>query len=248
MADDAAADPRRSRPVPVRWADPYYPPGRPPKIGRISIDGVVWASVEWSEQRQAWCIEDAEGACLAHRAHIRGQEASKKAALALAKAMIADGRMPSPEQAEALRLAEIAERRAKLDKQPSVIRRRQEREERHKREEEHSKQRSDANWEERNQVPLWESLAEAFDFSDPDLWKSNSFGSLRPRLVIWMRHVVAKLQGELDYALKPPRRSLTDAGKAWHKQAIEEREAKLARAREILGWLEGDQVQSQAAE
>lgn len=162
--------------------------------------------------------------------------------------MIADGRMPTPEQAKAQYEEAAAKRKAQRDKQPSVIRRRREQAERHKREREHSEVRSDADWEERKQPPLWESLAEAFDFSDPDLWESNSFGSLRPRLVIWMRHVVAKLQGELDYALKPPRRSLTDAGKAWHKQAIEEREAKLARAREILGWLEGDQVQSQAAE
>src|SRR5580700_4689574 len=25
-------------------------------IGRVSLDGEHWASVEWSEKRQAWCI------------------------------------------------------------------------------------------------------------------------------------------------------------------------------------------------
>jgi hypothetical protein len=39
-----------------------------------------------------------------------------------------------------------------------------------------------------------EALAEAFDFSDPDLWRSNSFASLRPRLVVWMHSVVLDLQ------------------------------------------------------
>jgi hypothetical protein len=27
-------------------------------LGRVSLDGEHWASVEWSEKRQAWCIED----------------------------------------------------------------------------------------------------------------------------------------------------------------------------------------------
>jgi hypothetical protein len=48
----------------------------------------------------------------------------------------------------------------------------------------------------RKQQPLYEALAEAFDFSDPDLWRSNSFASLRPRLVVWMHSVVLDLQGD----------------------------------------------------
>jgi len=70
-------------------------------IGRVSLDGVHWASVEWSEKRQAWCIEDVEGRCLTHTASIRGQAASKDEAVALAETMIRDGRMPSPEEARA---------------------------------------------------------------------------------------------------------------------------------------------------
>jgi hypothetical protein len=30
-------------------------------IGRLSLDGEHWASVEWPEKRQQWCIEDVEG-------------------------------------------------------------------------------------------------------------------------------------------------------------------------------------------
>jgi hypothetical protein len=56
--------------------------------------------------------------------------------------------------------------------------------------------RWDAEWQERKQQPLYEALAEAFDFSDPDLWRSNSFASLRPRLVVWMHSVVLDLQGD----------------------------------------------------
>jgi hypothetical protein len=54
--------------------------------------------------------------------------------------------------------------------------------------------RWDAEWQERKQQPLYEALAEAFEFSDPDLWRSNSFASLRPRLVVWMHSVVLDLQ------------------------------------------------------
>jgi hypothetical protein len=56
--------------------------------------------------------------------------------------------------------------------------------------------RWDAEWQERKQQPLYEALAEAFEFSDPDLWRSNSFASLRPRLVVWMHSVVLDLQGD----------------------------------------------------
>ena len=67
-------DPRRQRPVEVKWSA---------TIGQISIDGEHWANVEWSYKREAWCIEDAEGACLKHTAHIRGQEASREAAISI---------------------------------------------------------------------------------------------------------------------------------------------------------------------
>jgi hypothetical protein len=66
------------------------------RIGRLTIGGELWAAVEWSEKRQQWCIEDAEGRCLTHRGSIHGAEASKEAAVALAESMIRDGRMPDP--------------------------------------------------------------------------------------------------------------------------------------------------------
>jgi hypothetical protein len=46
-------------------------------IGRVSLDGQHWASVEWSKKRRQRCIEVVEGHCLAHAASIRGQAASE---------------------------------------------------------------------------------------------------------------------------------------------------------------------------
>jgi hypothetical protein len=60
----------------------------------------MWAAVEWSPTRKRWCIEDAAGRCLAHVEHQHGEHQDKDAAIALAKDMIRDGRMPSPEDAE----------------------------------------------------------------------------------------------------------------------------------------------------
>jgi hypothetical protein len=57
--------------------------------------------VEWSEKRKQWCIEDCEGRCLAHAASIRGQAASKEAAVSVTEAMIRDGRMPTLQEARA---------------------------------------------------------------------------------------------------------------------------------------------------
>jgi len=251
MSNTEEQDPRRNRPLRVSWTGGMASKGA---IGHITIDGQLWAAVEWSEKRQAWCIEDCEGRCLAHEASIRGQAASKKEALALAKAMIADGRMPSPEAAQAQYKAAAAERKAQRDKQPSEIRRRQEQQERRKRERELWNERSDADWRERQAQPLYEALADAFDFSDPDLWRSNSFASLRPRLVVWMRSVVSALECDVERQRRPPsgwgrRGPVSDAVKAYRNRELEQAEAKLARAREILGWLKDEQqVRPEAAE
>jgi len=67
----------------------------------LSIGGQTWAQVEWSPSRRAWCIQDASGRCLAHCDAIHGQDIDAQTALALARRMIIDGRMPTPEQAEA---------------------------------------------------------------------------------------------------------------------------------------------------
>jgi hypothetical protein len=154
--------------------------------------------------------------------------------------------MPSPEAAQAQYEAAAAKRKAQRDKQPSEIRRRQEQQERSKRERELWNERSDADWRERQAQPLYEALAEAFDFSDPDLWRTNSFASLRPRLVVWMRSVVADLECKVERQRRPPSGwgrddPVSDAVKAYRKRELEEAEAKLARAREILGWLKDEQ-------
>jgi hypothetical protein len=70
----------------------------------LTIGGRVWSEVEWSSSRRRWCIQDAAGRCLAHVEHIHAQDADLQTALALARRMIRDGRMPTPEEAaEALR-------------------------------------------------------------------------------------------------------------------------------------------------
>ena len=67
----------------------------------LTIGDEMWSEVEWSEMRQAWCIQDAAGRCLLHVDHIVGQDADPAEAIRLAKRMIGDGRMPTPEEAQA---------------------------------------------------------------------------------------------------------------------------------------------------
>ena len=67
MTDDKSAD-LRSRPIVLKWDGNC--------IGRLTIGGKHWASVEWSEKRQRWCVEDSEGRCLTHRPSIHGMAAS----------------------------------------------------------------------------------------------------------------------------------------------------------------------------
>jgi hypothetical protein len=80
-------------------------------IYRLSIKGVLWASVEWSPRRQVWCIEDGIGRCLIHVEHIHGQDRDPEQALRLAKSMIRSGTLPAPEEAHRL-LREREEREA----------------------------------------------------------------------------------------------------------------------------------------
>jgi hypothetical protein len=65
----------------------------------LTIGGRLWSEVEWSRSRRAWCVQDAAGHCLTHVESIVGQDRDPQAAIALAKRMIIDGRMPSPEVA-----------------------------------------------------------------------------------------------------------------------------------------------------
>ena len=70
-------------------------------IYHLTINGEMWSEVEWSASRQRWCVQDAAGRCLAHVEHIVGQDRDVQAAIRLAKRMIVDGRMPTPEEAHA---------------------------------------------------------------------------------------------------------------------------------------------------
>jgi hypothetical protein len=67
----------------------------------LTINGQLWSEVEWSASWKIWCVQTAAGHCLAHVEHIIGQDRDAGAAIRLAKRMIVDGRMPTPEQAQA---------------------------------------------------------------------------------------------------------------------------------------------------
>jgi hypothetical protein len=71
----------------------------------LTINRQLWACVEWSPSRKAWCVQDASGRCLAHCDAIHGENVDAQTAVKLAKAMIKDGRMPTPEDAQ-VQLAE----------------------------------------------------------------------------------------------------------------------------------------------
>src|SRR5260370_40401440 len=90
--------------------------------------------------------------------------------------MIRDGRMPSPERAKKAREERLDRRR----QQPAAQRRRAQRQEQRKawNTEWQKRRREDA------EQPLYEMLSEVFDFADPELWKSNSFAAMRPRLIV----------------------------------------------------------------
>ena len=66
----------------------------------LTINGRLWACVEWSASRRGWYIQDASGRCLSHCDAVHGQDVNSATAVKLAKAMIRDGRMPNPEDAQ----------------------------------------------------------------------------------------------------------------------------------------------------
>jgi len=74
----------------------------------LYINGEMWAEVQWSAERQAWCIQNACGHCLTHIEHLHARvpndgtgQLDSTTAINKAKEMIRDGRMPAPEQARA---------------------------------------------------------------------------------------------------------------------------------------------------
>ena len=85
----------------------------------LTINRQLWAEVEWSASRRAWCIQDAAGHCLTHVEHIVGQNVDAQTAIRLAKKMIVDGSMPTPVEALEQLLAE--QERKRLGGEPFVI-------------------------------------------------------------------------------------------------------------------------------
>jgi hypothetical protein len=77
----------------------------------LEINGQMWSEIEWSAARQRWCVQDSAGHCLAHTEHIVGQDRDPQVAIRLARRMILDGRMPSPEEAHAQLQAELERKR-----------------------------------------------------------------------------------------------------------------------------------------
>jgi hypothetical protein len=237
-------DPRREKPLSIVWNGDV--------IGRISIEGEYWAAVEWSTKLQCWCIEDSTGACLTHQEALQGAAASKEAAVALATEMIRDRRMPSPQEARARRRARLPEaERAALEageadderrrlaaekraQQPSTQRRRAEAQQRRAELSRAWAAESQAKRREDHEQPLHETLSEVFDFADPELWKSNSFAALRPRLIIHLEAVIAKLNAERAFAQKQRR----GRDRVWREREIAALMPRLAKAREILELLQ----------
>jgi hypothetical protein len=80
----------------------------------LTINGDLWSEVEWSPSRLRWCIQDAAGRCLAHKDHIVGQDPDPQTAIRLAKRMILDGRMPTPEDA----IAQLNEKQSEPSSEP----------------------------------------------------------------------------------------------------------------------------------
>jgi len=77
----------------------------------LAINGELWSEVEWSGARQCWCVQDAAGQCLTHVEHIIDQDRDVQTAIRLARRMIVDGRMPTPEKArQQLKLEQERER------------------------------------------------------------------------------------------------------------------------------------------
>jgi hypothetical protein len=207
-------DPRRQHPIKVKveWQG---------IVNRLSIDGVLWAAVEWSPKRQRWCIEDAEGRCLSHRDHIHGGEIDKAAALTLAEEMIRNGTMPNPEQAEQTRKERLERRRQR----PAEQRRRAARE----RYSQLLTAMYEAEFAVKEAPPLWEAISDALDLSDPELWRSNSFAAMRPSLILAVKETIAKVEYDLN-------RLETRAHVPGDKRVS--LGARLARAREVLRQLE----------
>jgi hypothetical protein len=100
LATEETGDPRRRGEIQtVRISSTRY---------FLVIDNELWAELDWSTERTAWCIQDACGHCLYHIEHMHATTPNKgsdtinpELAIEKAKQMIRDGSMPSPEDARA---------------------------------------------------------------------------------------------------------------------------------------------------
>jgi hypothetical protein len=229
---DRADDPRRQGPVKVRWV--------PTGIAHLSIDGHLWSEVEWSEKRQAWCIQDAEGRCLTHTASIHAQTDSKAEALALAQQMIRDGRLPNPEDAKRARDERVARHRERRSRQPSEVARQQLRAD----EEKWTKAYYEAEWNAHraeDEEPFYELLADVFDLADPELWKRNSFARLRDRLVLSLQKEIADIERERLSDLRRYGKKLIAKLDRDPSSDRNRHAARLARAKELFALLHPDE-------
>ena len=65
----------------------------------LVIGGEMWSEVEWSASRQSWCIQDAAVNASPTPITSSGKTGDIETAIRLAKHMIVDGTMPTPEEA-----------------------------------------------------------------------------------------------------------------------------------------------------
>jgi hypothetical protein len=104
----------------------------------------------------------------------------------------------------------------------------------------------DAEWRDREAGGLWEAFDAVHDFTDPELWRSNSWASLRPRLIVHFEAVVAEFRSKLRERRRhlKPRLPVHPAV----AEAIAETERRLERASKILAVLHSLEQQPAAAE
>ncbi|HTU56218.1 MAG TPA: hypothetical protein VMF62_19795 [Acetobacteraceae bacterium] len=203
-------DPRRMREIVTRIGGA----GRN-RQARLYIDGEPWAIVQWGGPGR-WCIEDGQCRCHEHldaaAEQLRG--GTLETAIALATAMIRDGRMPSPEEAE--RLAE--EQRQK---------KRQERE----------------AWDPTRLYETLAETLELWTERDPDFTRSNSYRRLVDELIAISEAAIDHFETVRDTALSELRRIEAGEQPSWYGDADTEAaraqfayaEEHLARARQIVG-------------
>jgi hypothetical protein len=94
FGEDNGAYEHRWNQVPLGVIETRYRQHGKIAMYNLTINRQLWACVEWSPSRKAWCVQDARGRCLAHCDAIHGENVDAQTAAKLAKAMIRDGRMP----------------------------------------------------------------------------------------------------------------------------------------------------------